>query len=100
MHREGDHSYARARLSDGPTRLDSVLDRHPQVQKDHLGLEIAGQAARLLTRRGLADDLMAVPLEQRPQALPEEGGIVGDADPAAYGRPRGDKTATGCGPRP
>src|SRR5260221_1494193 len=96
----GDRSSKRAVFSDEPPRLDPVLDRHPEVQKDHLGLEIAGQAARLLTGRGLADDLIAVPLEQRAEALTEEGVIVGDDDPAAYDRLQGDKIATSFVPRP
>ena len=62
-----------------PSRLEAVHDRHPDIQKAHIGTDAARQRDRLRAVRRLADDLdPGLRVEDHPQSRAHKVLVVGD----------------------
>ena len=69
--------------ADPPGGLDAVDLGHRDVHEDHVGLQLVGQADRLLAVGGLADDVEALLDHRAAQALAQHPVVVGQHQPDA-----------------
>jgi hypothetical protein len=74
-----------ADLPGGVQSFGGVRRRHPDVQHDQVGRQVADQRENPRAVAGLPDDLKPRPLEQAGQPLAEEDVVLRQKD-ARYGR--------------
>ena len=84
VHREHDDGDAGRALGDEPGRLDAVEHGHGDVHQHHVGLQLLGQAGRLVAVARLADHLEALVLHGAAQALAQHGVVVGQQQPDGW----------------
>ena len=68
---------ARGASEDLASGVDPVQRRHGEIDHDDAGLQTLGHRNRFKSVGGLAEDFELLALEEGPQALPEDGVIVG-----------------------
>ena len=81
---------------DRRAHLDAAQLRHPEVEHQHGGVQLARQRERLAPVRGQAHDLDArLARQQRGGALAHEAVVVGDEDAHALGGAHGVPSMVG-----
>jgi hypothetical protein len=92
-----DHVYAgQPRVGgDLPGRLDAVQDRHLDVDQRDVGQVRHGERDRLTAVRGLGYHLdVVLGVQQRPEAGPDQGLIIGEQYPDHESTPNGSSART------
>ena len=65
-------------LPDFTGGIQTIQERHLQVEHGHVRLELLGEAHRLPTVKGLPGNLYPRALQERPQPLDEHRVVVGE----------------------
>ena len=66
------------------TGVKAVQERHHKIEESHVGTEVSRQPDGLSAVRGLGLDVKSLPLEQGPQALPDDRVVVGEENPSPH----------------
>ena len=86
--RQHDDARERRELGDLPGRVDTAHRRHVEIHHDDVGRELADMRNGVRARRGLADDLDPLLLEEAAQARAEEILVVDEKHAKRLRRPR------------